>query len=274
MDHLDAGGSAGAPLSPNGMVGRQVEELRAALAMLTRLPVPGPLAPGAGARAFGAVGALIGLTGFVPMVVFGPAVPAAAAILAVATIVILSGGVHLDGLADTADALVAVGPVAAERARNDPAVGPAGASALILVLGLEIASLASLGSGPGPLIAGLTCVAAGAASRAVPVVVVGLARSRATATGLGGWFAEWTTAADAAAAGAISVLVTVACALVVHDWTLVGAGLAGGLGGVGLGLALVRVRGQLDGDLLGATVEMSFAGTVLAAAVLVGWPGA
>ena len=242
--------------------------------MLTRLPVPGSLVPGAGARAFSAVGALIGLACFVPMVVVGSALPAAAAILAVAAIAILSGGVHLDGLADTADALAAVGPEAAERARKDPAVGAAGASALILVLGLEVASLAFLGSGPGPLVAGLTCVVAGAVSRAVPVVVVRLARSGASAAGLGAWFAERTTTADAAVAGVISALVAVACALVVHDWMPVGAGLAGGLGGVGLGLALVRVRGQLDGDLLGAATELTFAGTVLAAAALIGWPGA
>ena len=49
------------------------------------------------------------------------------------------------------------------------------------------------------------------------------------------------------------------------------AGLVGGLVGVGLGLGLVRVRGRLDGDVLGAGVELAFAATVVAAATVAGW---
>ena len=55
----------------------------------------------------------------------------------------VSGGLHLDGLADTADALVAPDAYAAERAREDPSVGPGGAVALLVVLGAEVAALAS-----------------------------------------------------------------------------------------------------------------------------------
>lgn len=255
-----------------GPLGRQLGELRAALAMLTRVPVGGGRAAGTGARAFGIVGALVGLAGFIPLVGLGAAVPPASAILAVAAMAILSGGIHLDGLADTADALVAVGPDAAERARKDPAVGVGGATALILVVGLEIASLTLLVTGSGPLYAALTCVVAGAASRIVPVVLVRLARSRASPGGLGAWLAGRTTTADAAVALLTGLSVAIASALAIGEAALLLASLAGCLGGIGLGMGLVRTRNQLDGDLLGASVQLAFAATVLAAAVLAGWP--
>ncbi len=242
--------------------------------MLTRVPLAGQPGDGSGARAFGIVGALVGLTGFVPLVLLGAVVPPAAAILAVAAMAILSGGIHLDGLADTADALVAVGPDVAERARKDPAVGTAGSAALILVIGLEVATLTFLVTGPGPLVAGAVCVAAGTASRIVPVALARLARSRASARGLGAWFAGRSTTADAAVALVTGLAVAIATCLTIGAPTPLIAGLVGGIGGVGLGLGLVRARRQLDGDVLGASVELAFAATVLAAAALVGRPNA
>lgn len=257
-----------------GAVARPVGELRAALTMLTRLPVAGEPGLGSGARAFAIVGALVGLAGFVPLVGLGAVVPPASAILAVAAMAILSGGIHLDGLADTADALAAIGPDAAERARKDPAVGAGGAAALILVLGLQVATLTLLVTGPGPIYAGVTCVVAGAVSRIVPVVLVRLIGARASAGGLGAWFAGRMTNADAAVAVATGLLVTIAGGLAIGAPALLVAGLVGGMGGVGLGLGLVRARNQLDGDLLGASVELAFAATVLATSVLAGWPSA
>ncbi len=257
-----------------GAVGSHAGELRAALTMLTRLPLAGQPGGGTGARAFGIVGALVGLAGFVPLVVLGAAVPPASAILAVAAMAILSGGIHLDGLADTADALVAVGPEAAERARKDPAVGVGGAATLILVIGLEVAPLTLLVTNPGPLFAGVACVVAGTASRIVPIVLVRLARSRVNAGGLGAWFAGRTTIADAAVAFATGLAVTIAAGLAIGAPALLVAGPVGAIGGVGLGLGLVRARRQLDGDVLGASVELAFAATVLAAAALARWPSA
>ena len=257
-----------------GAVARPVGELRAALTMLTRLPVAAEPQMASGARAFAIVGAAVGLAGFVLLLGLGAAVPPPAAILAVAAMAILSGGLHLDGLADTADALVAVGPDAAERARKDPAVGAGGAAALILVLGLEVATLTLLVTGSGPLYAAITCVVAGAVSRMVPVVLVRLAGSRASAGGLGAWFAGRTTNADAAVAVATGLAVTIAGGLAIGAPALLVGGLVGGIGGVTLGLGLVRARNQLDGDLLGASVELGFAATVLATAARARWPSA
>ena len=52
--------------------------------------------------------------------------------------------------------------------------------------------------------------------------------------------------------------------------TVAAAGGLGGLGGLVLGAGIVRARRQLDGDVLGASVELSFALTVIVATVLIG----
>jgi adenosylcobinamide-GDP ribazoletransferase len=185
---------------------------------------------------------------------------------------ILSGGLHLDGLADTVDALAAVGPDAAERARRDPAVGPAGATALILVLGLDVAMLANLLANGGAVYAGLACVVAGAVSRLVPAVVARLARLEAVEGGLGAWFVRRTSTRDVAIVVATCVVIALASSIVAGGAELIAAGLLGGIGATALSLVLVRLRHQLDGDLLGASVEITFAMTLFAAAVLAAWP--
>ena len=100
-------------------------EVRAAAGFLTRLPVGG-VSDRVGAAAFGVVGAGIGLLAAVPLVLLGRPVPLVAAVLAVSVIVLVTGAVHIDGLADTADALAAPSADAAERARNDPRLGSGG----------------------------------------------------------------------------------------------------------------------------------------------------
>lgn len=259
---------------PHGGVQHQIDEFRAAISMLTRLPggtVSGELT---GARMFALVGALTGLAGAVPLLLFDRALAPAAAILAVATMAVLSGALHLDGLADTADALVAPGGEAAERARKDPSVGVAGAVALILVLGLEVTSLTLLAAGPGPFVAGLACLVGGAGSRVAPVVLARAARRRAAAAGMGAWFSDRVTARDATIAGSSGVLLAVAAASWSGSAAVLVGGLVGFATGTGLGLALVRLRGRLDGDGYGATVELTFAATVLAIAALVRGPAA
>jgi len=255
-----------------GFVGRSIDVLRAAVAMLTRLPLPGAPVVGTGVRAFAIVGALLGLATFVPLLAFGTAIPIGAAILAVATMAILSGGLHLDGLADTVDALAAVGPDAAERARRDPAVGPAGATALILVLGLNVATLADLLTNRGAVFAGLACVVAGSVSRLVPTVLARLARSRVVEGGLGAWFVRGTSTRDVAIVVVTCLVIALASSTVAGGVELIAAGIIGGVGAIGLGVVLVRLRPQLDGDLLGASVEIAFAMTLVATAVVAAWP--
>ncbi len=249
----------------------------AAVGFLTRLPLGerggAAAATSTGAAAFGLVGGLVGAVIGLPMLLVGGLDPTIAAILAVGAGVIVTGAIHLDGLADTADALLVPDPARAEAARTDPSTGPGGVVAVVLVLGLDVAALASLAAVAGPAVAAIACIAAGAVSRTV-AVVAGLAMRSRAAGRLGTWFAERLRPSDA-------VIAVVSAALV----TGVGAVLAGSAGGatlgpavavgaaVGalLGLAISRLiagrRGQLDGDGLGASVELSFAAVVVATAL-------
>jgi adenosylcobinamide-GDP ribazoletransferase len=248
--------------------------LGAAIATLTRLPVRSSSGEIVGAWGYGLAGAIVGLAGFVPLVILGAGVGPAAAVLAVAAMAVVSGAIHLDGLADTADALMTMGPEAAERARKDPSIGTAGALALILVVGLEVASLTALVEGPGPLVAGICCLVGGSASRAASVVVARVARSRATSEGLGAWFARRVTWIDVAVSGGTALAVAILFAVGLQSPTLLAGSLLGFGCGLALGRALVRLRRQLDGDGLGATVELTFAAILLATAAIGRWPAA
>ena len=249
---------------------------RSAFSLLTRLPVGAPPGDEIGARWFGVVGAVVGGAGLVPILAFGPAMPAAAAILAIATMAVLTGAFHLDGLADTADALLAPGPDAAERARKDPRIGAGGATALILVLGLQAVALATVMTTSGVVVAALACVIASSTSRAAPLVLGVVSRTRASGAGLGASFARRVGPADAvvATASAFAIAFIAAAPAGPAGLELVVGAIIGLATGVALGLAIVRLRGQLDGDSLGATVELGFTATVLAAAAIGRWPAA
>ena len=193
--------------------------------------------------------------------------PVLAALLALAAMALLSGGLHLDGLADTADALMARDHDAAERARRDPGLGTGGVLALLFVISIDAVALAFLATTSGGLAAGLACVAAGAASRAVPVIVARLAAGRATGSGFGAWFVGRVSRFSVAAA-VITAVVVIGVAGWLGGWAI-GVGGATGLAiGAALGLGIVRLRGQVDGDVFGASVELAVAATLVACAVL------
>jgi len=259
------------PGATRGRTGGPIDELRAGLALLTCLPIPGTPVAQTGVRAFALVGALLGMSTFVPLLALGAALPTVAAILAVAMLALLSGGLHLDGLADTFDGLVAVGPDASERARRDPAIGVAGATALVIVLALDTAVVSELITRQGVVTAGLACVVAGSLSRLVPAVLARLARSAAADDGLGAWFVRRTSRRDVAIVVATGLTVTLAIAVAIGRWELAAGGVIGGVGSITVGLGLARLRRTLDGDLLGASVEIAFATTLLVTAVLAAW---
>jgi len=248
--------------------------MTAAIALLTRIPVRTD-GTRAGAAAFGLVGAVLGLAAAAPLLVFAllPGAVLALAILAVAT-----GALHLDGLADTADALAAPNADAAERARQDPRVGAAGAVAIVLVLGADAAALAQV-AGRSPFIAAATLVAVVAASRAAATVAPFVAGS--VRPGFGRWFAERTSRLDAAAAVG-TALVVAGANLAVRIVAPVGVPAPVGatfapavaclvaLVACGIAAAIVsRLRGGLDGDGCGAVIELSVAAGLLAASVAV-----
>jgi adenosylcobinamide-GDP ribazoletransferase len=240
--------------------------LQAAFALLTRLPVHPGDEMVSGAAAFPIVGVLVGAVGAVPILLGGSLEPVVASLLAIAAMTVLTGALHLDGLADTADALLAPDPSTAERARKDPAVGPGGAVALILVLGTEVAALASLVASGGRPIAAATLVVAAVVGRTLPVVAVALAREKAESGGFGGWFAARVSSADVAVAVVLATLVTAALGLLAASPAVVVGGLMGAGAGLVIAGVIVSGRRQLDGDGMGAIIELTVAAILVAAA--------
>ena len=264
----------------------------AAVALLTRLPVAtrdrsggdidAPSAARTGAAAFGLVGAGLGLVGAAPALFLGATMPFLAAVLGIVAIAVATGVLHLDGLADTADALAAPDPDAAERARTDPRIGPAGAVAVVGVLLIDVAAVAGTADLAGPTIAALALVVAASGSRTAAVLLArlgtgaepaaadagatGAARGAPGGGGFGAWFAARVGRWDVVAAlGSAAV-----AALVFAAFGSVPAAVAAVVGaatGLGLSFGVVRIRGGLDGDGLGAGVELVFAATLVAVAI-------
>jgi len=155
-----------------------LDDLRASLAFLTIIPGSAlGEAAGAkpdfkrGAQVFPIVGALIGLAGGAVLVlaVALDVPPVVSAALAVTAIVLLTGALHEDGLADTADGFG--GGATSERKleiMDDSAVGAYGATALVLALLLRVVTLAALVPSGG-VRAAAVLLAAEAASRAAMV---------------------------------------------------------------------------------------------------------
>jgi adenosylcobinamide-GDP ribazoletransferase len=217
-----------------------------AAGFLTRLPVrPGIAHPGA--AAFGIVGAGIGLAASLPVLAFTHA-PLLGATLAIGLVAVATGGLHLDGVADTIDALAAPSADQAERARRDPAVGALGAAGVSLVLLVDAGALGSLP----PAIALPALIVAGAASRSVPVL--GARFVRHGEAGLGRWWRDAVRSIDVVVCLTTVTLITLATNSVVH-MAAAGAGLAAGMAILGL---LARRFGSVTGDSHGAAVEGAF----------------
>jgi cobalamin 5'-phosphate synthase/cobalamin synthase len=141
-----------------------MNRLFAAVAFLTRLPVPSrPAFDGADVgRAtllFPLVGALLGGVLALLAAALGPRLPPlVAALLVIALSALLTGALHLDGLADMADGFGGGhGRDDVLRIMRDHAIGAYGAVALVLVIGVKAAALAALiarGDALGPLVVG------------------------------------------------------------------------------------------------------------------------
>jgi adenosylcobinamide-GDP ribazoletransferase len=245
------------------------DESRAAVGFLTRIPVGRGVVDRPGAAAFGVVGAVLGVIAAVPFVALAGPVgePLLGAIAAVSVLVVLSGAMHLDGLADTADALLTRDPTSADRARKDPAVGPGGLGAVVLVLMAEVAALASIAVSDVALGAWTIVVGAGI-PRVVPVILVRSARREPRTNGLGAWFARHLSDADVtiavATAGVLVTMLTLATSPLHARATLVG-----GAVGLAIGWVVADRRGGLDGDSLGASVELTFVAILVAVAIAV-----
>lgn len=193
--------------------------------------------------------------------------PVVAGLLVVGFGALATRGMHVDGLADTADGLGSYGPP--ERALTvmaDGGAGPFAVVTLIVVLGARAGALAQLaGAGPIPVLAG--CALAAATGRAGFCWVARRGVPAARPGGLGAmvagsqpaWVAPlWWLVLAAAAAPLLTAPITTGPAH--HITTAASASLGvllAALVVVGLAAHTRRRFGGMSGDVLGAACELS-----------------
>lgn len=188
----------------------------------------------------------------------------AAAVTALTVLAAATRALHLDGLADVADALGSAKPRQAAldvMKRSD--IGPFGVVTLIFMLGLQIGAVnAAYGHHRG----GLAVIVAAISGRlAVPLACTPRIRS-ARSSGLGAWVAG-------SVSTSVAVMISGCCVLGCGALGLIrgthGAWLAAAACVIGVCCALMLLRrcvtrfGGITGDVLGALVETATTGALL-----------
>jgi adenosylcobinamide-GDP ribazoletransferase len=239
----------------------------AALALLTRIPLPRRLALDAGdlargAALFPAVGAGVGaLAGGAATLAEGP--PLLVGGLGVLVAVLVTGALHLDGLADAADGLGGRSAPDALRIMRDHALGAYGATALTLDLLLKAAALGALAQAGDAILAGAL---AGALSRTAGATLAAAAPyARGESESVAGRF----TRAAGPAPAAIAILLAALAATTAGTLGLAMA-LAAATSAALVGAHFMRRVGGVTGDVLGAAIEVSETTALVAAALLLG----
>lgn len=231
--------------------------LRLALGFLTALPVrpPGALRPGDLGRAaawFPLVGLALGSALWIAYHDLSVGMPQeVTAALVVAGWAVLTGGLHLDGLADCCDGLLG----SADREHRlaimrDPRRGAFGVAGVCLLLLLKFAAVAGMADGRGLILVPVL-------GRSATLVVARLRPARAEGLGatmqreLRGWVVGLSLAISTL--GAAWFGGRGAAALILAHLTAIGVG----------ALARARLGGQ-TGDVLGATCELAEGAALLA----------
>lgn len=219
-----------------------------------------------------AAGLATGGTGAVILLAAGALNPTApgrllGAALAVAAAALLTGGLHLDGLADTADGLGSRRPAAdALEVMRRSDIGPMGVGALVLALLIQVAAVAAI---PRPPLAAAALVLAEVTGRVS--VVIATSSPAARPGGFGALVAGRTTPAGRALTVAALACAVTAAGLAFHGPALavrgLGATLAGLLAGRLLQHAARRRLGGTTGDVFGAILQASAITTLIVAAL-------
>lgn len=254
-----------------------------ALGMFTTIPMPSVenidarLASRAMA-AFPVVGLVVGiLAGAVTWSTGWLVGPLLGAVLGLATLAWLTGALHLDGLADTADGLGSRKPAAPAleiMRRSD--VGPMGVIVLVMVLLVDVAALSRL-SIVDPLVGALAFVAAAVLGRVSIVLATTASNTGARTNGFGALFHGVTSRNTALLWCGVGVALT----------ALLGWVALAGAGSVSFGLAsctslvagwlwrrhLGRRLGGMTGDIFGSIIEVTQAVFLVSVALCVGLAG-
>jgi adenosylcobinamide-GDP ribazoletransferase len=256
---------------------------RTALALFTVIPAGtgGELGEGDAARAvlwLPAVGLLLAIPGAAVIVglgigfgngTAGDTAPRSllGAVLALALVGLLTGGLHLDGLADTADGLGSRRPAAtALDIMRKSDVGPMGVATLVLVLLIQAAALACL---PSANTAALSFLLSQITARAS--VVLATASPAARPGGFGALVAGASTARGRVMTVTALTVAVLAVGFGLGGWPLAVRGVAaaaiGLLAGTGMRLLAVRRLGGTTGDVFGAILEITATATLLTCAL-------
>lgn len=243
-----------------------------AAAFLTRLPVP-VVADGAdvgrATRWFPLVGGVIG--GATALLAWAlrdgiGLPPALIATLLAGLGAWVTGGIHLDGLADVADGFGGGRDTdGVLRIMRDPVIGSFGATALVLVLAVKMAALAALLERGGSL--PYLVVAPVIARWTIPVLAAWLPYARAEG-GLGQAVTAGRTTAGLLVATLVTALIAGAAlrTTVVVPWALAIATAAL------LARAARRRIGGVTGDVFGASVELTETAVLMSGVLLAGRP--
>lgn len=268
----------GSPLPPVWSPALLLADLAATLRFFSRLPVPrlsradDPAALPDFRRAAALTpltGLLLALPGAGLLVALSLTAlpPAAAALLALALGLAITGALHADGLADVADGFFGAG----RREKRldimkDSRIGAFGTLALIVALGLATVLLAALVARHGAMAAALAWLGAEGLSRAVMTAVwhaLPPARPEGLAAACG---APGRPALFVACALALLGLVPAAFAL--SPAALVAGTAMAGLAGLAMArLAMAKIGGQ-TGDVLGATQQVAILAALLGLAMV------
>jgi adenosylcobinamide-GDP ribazoletransferase len=232
-----------------------LDDLRTAVAFLTRLPMPhphGPVPPNftRAHRVFPVVGAAIGgVTGLLYLGLSAIGLPSlAAAALALGGSAIMTGALHEDGLADVADGFGGGRDKAAKlEIMRDSRLGTYGALILMVSFVAKLSALAAL---PGGVVLPALITAHALARGVLPMLAMSLPYARADGLAANAGRPAPATAMTAA-------VLALAIAFLCLPWTAaLGATVAAAAGAWAIGLLAQRQIGGQTGDVLGGAEQV------------------